>query len=68
MVELGADVEREYGQVLTLCYKRSPPIPLRTLDALHLACARVAAESEIIATDKRMRDAATVLGFSLFPA
>ncbi|SRR6266446_8942278 len=68
LVELGADVERECGQVLTLCYKRSPPVPLRTLDALHLACARVAAESEIIATDKRMRDAATVLGFSLFPA
>src|SRR5205823_5093657 len=28
LVELGADVEREYGQVLTLCYNRSPPIPL----------------------------------------
>ena len=31
LVELGADVERECGQVLTLCYKRSPPVPLSTI-------------------------------------
>jgi hypothetical protein len=36
LVELGADVEREYGQVLGTCYQQTPPIPLRTLDALHL--------------------------------
>ena len=68
LVELGADVEREYGQVLDQCYQQAPPIPLRTLDALHLASARVAGETELVATDKRMRDAAKVLGFSLFPA
>jgi predicted nucleic acid-binding protein len=68
LVELGADVEREYGQVLTLCYQQSPRIPLRTLDALHLASARVAGETELVVTDKRMRDAAKLLGFSLFPA
>lgn len=67
LVELGADVEREYGQVLGLCYQQAPPIPLRTLDALHLASARVAGETELVATDKRMRDAAKLLGFSLFP-
>ena len=68
LVELGPDVEREYGQVLTLCYQQNPRIPLRTLDALHLASARVAGETELVATDKRMRDAAKALGFSLFPA
>ena len=41
-IELGADVEREYGQVLNLCSQQSPPLLLRTLDALHLASARVA--------------------------
>ena len=30
LVELGADVEREYGQVLAQCYQQTPPIPLRT--------------------------------------
>ncbi len=67
LVELGADVEREYGQVLAQCYHQTPPIPLRTLDALHLASARVAGETELVATDQRMRDAARSLGFSLFP-
>jgi len=67
LVELGPDVEREYGHVLSTCYQQTPPIPLRTLDALHLASARVAGETELVATDKRMRDAAKLLGFSLFP-
>jgi len=68
LVELGADVERAYGQVLGQCYQQTPPIPLRTLDALHLASARVAGATELVATDKRMRDAAKLLGFVLFPA
>ena len=68
LVELGPDVEREYGQVLTLSYQQNPRIRLRTLDALHLASARVAGETELVATDKRMRDAAKALGFSLVPA
>ena len=44
LVELGADVAREFGQVLDQCYRQQPPIPLRTLDALHLASARVAGQ------------------------
>jgi uncharacterized protein len=67
LVELASDVEREYGQVLGSCYQQIPPIPLRTLDALHLASARVAGETELVATDTRLRAAATLLGFSLFP-
>ncbi len=67
LVELGADVEREYGRVLGQCYQQTPPIPLRTLDALHLASARESGEIELVATDKRMREAARLLGFSLFP-
>ena len=67
LVELGADVEREYGLVLNVCYQQNPPIPVRTLHALHLASARVATQTELVATDKRMRDAARRLGFSLFP-
>ena len=67
LVELGADVEREYGQVLNLCYRPTMPILLRTLDAVHLSSARVAIETELVATDKRMREAAKLLGFSLFP-
>lgn len=67
LIEIGADADREFGEVLKLCYQHAPPIPIRTLDALHLASARVAAEAEIVATDKRMREAAKLLGCSLFP-
>jgi predicted nucleic acid-binding protein len=67
LVELGIDVEREYGQVLAVGYGQNPAIALRTLDALHLASARAAGETVLVATDKRMRDAAKTLGFSLFP-
>jgi uncharacterized protein len=67
LLELGADVEREYGQVLDLCYQRQSPIAVRTLDAIHLACARAAGDTEIVATDKRLREAAKALGFSTFP-
>ena len=67
LVELDAAVELEYGQVLNLCYQQTPPLLLRTLDAIHVASARLSGETEIVATDKRMRDAAKLLGFSVFP-
>jgi predicted nucleic acid-binding protein len=50
------------------CYRRTPPLPLRTLDAIHLTAAHVAGEIEMVATDKRLREAAKVMGLSLFPA
>src|SRR5438552_9605443 len=68
LIDLDATVEQDYGQVLNLCYQQTPSLPLRTLDALHLASARASGETEIVATDKRLRDAAKLLGFTLFPA
>jgi hypothetical protein len=56
-----------WEQVLGTCYQQTPPIPPRNLDALHLASVRVAGEAELVATDKRMRDAAKLLGVTLFP-
>jgi predicted nucleic acid-binding protein len=49
------------------CYTRNPPIWIRTNDALHLAAAQQEGASEIVTTDKRLREAAIALGFSLFP-
>jgi hypothetical protein len=40
---------------------------LRTLDAIDLTSAVVSGEAEMVTPDKRLRDAATMLGFSLFP-
>lgn len=67
LVDFGADIESEYGRVLSFCFQQNPPIFLRTLDAIHLASAKAASEKELVATDKRMREAASKLGFTLFP-
>ena len=40
---------------------------LDPLDALHLATALLYGETEIVATDKRMREAAILLKLTLFP-
>ena len=68
VVELDSRVEAEFNAVMAACYRHAPPLPIRTFDALHLASAQVAQESQVVATDKRLRDAARLLGFSLFPA
>ena len=64
---MGADVETEFARVLNACFTQSPPVLIRTLDSIHLASARVANETEIVATDRRLREAAALLGFALFP-
>lgn len=57
----------EFDRIMAACYRRNPALPVRTLDALHLASARVAHETEVVATDRRLREAASFLGFTLFP-
>lgn len=68
IVDLDSRVEAEFNVLMATCYRRTPPLPIRTFDAVHLASARVSGETEIVATDKRLRDAAKLLGFSIFPA
>ena len=60
-------VRKEFRDIVDRCHAASPPIFIRTNDALHLAAARQADETEIVATDKRLREAALLLGFSLYP-
>lgn len=61
------DVRSEFERVIEQCCSHNPPIFIRTFDALHVASALAVGETEIVATDKRLRDAATLLGFQLFP-
>ena len=60
-------VQREFDRVMTTCYRVFPAVPLRTLDALHLASAKIAGETEVVTTDHKLREAAAKLGFQLFP-
>lgn len=57
----------EFARVVEHCFSQTPPIFVRTLDALHLAAGRLAGETEFVATDKRLREAAALFGFTLFP-
>ena len=68
IVEIDARVEAEFNGIMATCYRHTPPLPIRTLDAVHLASARADNQSELVATDKRMRDAAKFLSLFLFPA
>jgi len=62
-----ADMEREFGIVLDKCFSQTPPIFIRTNDALHLASAKVAGEPEFITGDVRQRAAALLMGFTVLP-
>ncbi len=68
IVEPTAQLAEEFDRVMATCYRRVPPVPVRTMDALHLAAARVAGEEEMVATDRKLREAAMLLGFKIFPA
>ena len=62
------ELESEYDSILDSYLGQSPPIFLRTNDALHLAAARRANQSEVVSTDKGLRKAALFLGFTVVPA
>ncbi len=67
VVVLDAQAEAEFNSIMVTCYRRTPPLPVHTLDALHLASARTDHQIEVVATDRRLRDAAGLLGLTLFP-
>ena len=66
-VPLTPALETEYGEVLRQCLLHSPPLFVRTNDALHLASARLMGEQEFVSADGRQRAAATHLGFTVLP-
>ena len=67
LVETDSALEASFSAIMAACYRRTPPLPLRTFDAIHLAAARVSGQTEMVATDKRLREAAVLLGLSVYP-
>lgn len=61
-------VRAQFEAVVDTCHSLRPPVFIRTNDALHLAAARCTGETEIVATDRRLREAAIALGFTVFPS
>jgi len=64
MEPLNPIVQRKARQLLERCH---PAAPLRTLDALHLATVDLCQDFPLVTTDARLRDAAVLAGFPLFP-
>ena len=64
---LSPALEAEYSKVLRRCLLHSPPVFIRTNDALHLAAALLVGETEFITADVRQRAAAVHLGFKVLP-
>ena len=63
-----AALEVAFAWVLERCLSQVPPVFIRTNDALHIAAAKVAGETEFVSADKHQRAAAAFLGFTVLPA
>jgi len=62
LLPMGPAIFKRANRILEVCH---PKVPLRSLDALHLASADQAQDWPLVTGDKRMRDAAVLLGFPL---
>jgi predicted nucleic acid-binding protein len=62
---LNGVVLKKANHVLERCH---PGVALRTLDAIHAAACDLSQDFPLCTTDRRMRDAAGVLGIPVFPA
>ena len=62
---LNGVVLKKANHILERCH---PAVALRTLDAIHTAACDLSQDFPLCTTDKRMRDAAALLGIPLFPA
>jgi len=62
----GEEVLREAARLVERAYLNRPPVVLRSLDTLHLASALALRARRMVATDRRLREAAGLGGLSLF--
>ena len=61
---LSGEVFSKAGEIMKRCH---PEVPLRTLDALHVAACDLSQDFPLCTTDRRMREAARMLGIPVFP-
>ena len=64
LLPMSPAIFKRANRIMAACH---PKVPLRTLDALHLASADQAQDWPLVTNDKRMRDAAVLLGFPVSP-
>ena len=64
LVPMSPAIFKRANRIMQFCH---PKVPLRSLDALHLATADQCQDWPLATGDKRMREAALILGFPLTP-
>ena len=62
LVPLGIDIKACTKDIAARSVQAKPPVFLLTLDGIHIATALEMGSSELIAADRKMADAATLLG------
>lgn len=62
LVPLGLDIKTCTKDIAARTLQVEPPVFLRTLDGIHIATALELGASELITADRKMADAATLLG------
>lgn len=60
-------LELTFGRILDQCLYLAPPLFVRTNDALHLAAAKVAGETDFVTADARQAATTTVIGLKVMP-
>lgn len=66
-ITYNARVEEYALEVVRSCYGAENAVFLRVLDALQLASALAAGATDVVSSDTRMRQAASLLGMKVFP-
>ncbi|MDA1313988.1 MAG: type II toxin-antitoxin system VapC family toxin [Acidobacteria bacterium] len=66
-IPYGQDVAIEAEKVVKAAFGPRQQLPLRSLDAIHVASALVAKSKVIVATDARLRNVAAFVGIAVYP-
>jgi hypothetical protein len=67
LTPMDQNLESRFRQLVVRLHSLSPPLVVRTLDAIHLANADLQGATEFVATDANMRKCAAAIGLKLFP-
>lgn len=63
---LSIEVFDRFKETVDRCSRNSPPINIRTLDAIHLATSLAIAEKEMVTADERLKNASMCMGLSVY--
>jgi predicted nucleic acid-binding protein len=67
LMPLSPPLETRFQQLVLRLYRLSPPLLVRSLDAIHLATADFHGAEALVTTDANMRKCAAAIGMKLYP-